>query len=198
MGDWDNLKKQKKSASSKSSFENYSSVFTNLVSQLNKQSSQDSSKPQRSATGESEGLGFQNKKDNYMQGPEAWGSLDTYFHKKVKTPNPFTGDHNGQEKKAAGFPKINPDEVEAGAKGLVHPEKAVVAGLLLHGSLHRWQTASAELSALRPNGLLMPLWRIGIGTRLRRWSTITWRIGAAWIDWPHDSCNHTCCASGEV
>jgi phage FluMu protein Com len=33
---------------------------------------------------------------------------------------------------------------------------------------------------------------------LRRWSTITWRIGAAWIDWPHDSCNHTCCASGEV
>jgi hypothetical protein len=32
----------------------------------------------------------------------------------------------------------------------------------------------------------------------RRWSTITWRIGAAWIDWPHDSCNHTCCASGEV
>jgi hypothetical protein len=33
---------------------------------------------------------------------------------------------------------------------------------------------------------------------VRRWSTITWRIGAAWIDWPHDSCNHTCCASGEV
>jgi hypothetical protein len=33
---------------------------------------------------------------------------------------------------------------------------------------------------------------------LRRWSTITWRIGAAWIDWPHDSCKHTCCASGEV
>jgi hypothetical protein len=41
----------------------------------------------------------------------------------------------------------------------------------------------------------------GSGTvvaQLRRWSTITWRIGAAWIDWPHDSCNHTCCASGEV
>jgi hypothetical protein len=36
------------------------------------------------------------------------------------------------------------------------------------------------------------------GDTIRRWSTITWRIGAAWIDWPHDSCNHTCCASGEV
>ena len=43
----------------------------------------------------------------------------------------------------------------------VHTENAVVAGLIILVRTHRWQTASAELSALRPNGLVMPLWRFG-------------------------------------
>jgi hypothetical protein len=62
-----------------------------------KYAAQDNSKPQRSATGESEGLTFQHKPDHYMQGQDAWASADQYFKRRPRTPNPFTGRHSGEK-----------------------------------------------------------------------------------------------------
>lgn len=65
---------------------------------LQKQASQDSSFPAVSATGESKGLAFQNKKDNYAQGQEAWASVGQYFRgERKREPNPFKGDHKGKQ-----------------------------------------------------------------------------------------------------
>jgi RNA polymerase sigma factor (sigma-70 family) len=94
---------------------------------------------------------------------------------------------------------------EAADKDKLKDDKEAIQGL--------WQPSSTEVSKggaaiAFVDSNFPPLWRITADAvvvksqtdefRLRRWSTITWRIGAAWIDWPHDSCNHTCCASGEV
>ena len=61
---------------------------------LDKGAAQDNSKPQRSATGESEGLSYQHKPDHDLQGRDAWASVGSYCHKKLRTePDPFKGRH---------------------------------------------------------------------------------------------------------
>jgi hypothetical protein len=69
-----------------------------------KTAAQDNSKPQRSATGESEGLSYAHKPDHYMQGLPAWQSVGAYFKGGAKhKPNPFLGKHAGLTPFARGF-----------------------------------------------------------------------------------------------
>jgi len=68
------------------------SIF-NLVS---KHAAQDSSAPQRSATGESKGLRYNHKSDDYAQGQDAWASVGKYFKSHLQNgtpPNPFQAKH---------------------------------------------------------------------------------------------------------
>lgn len=76
---------------------------------LGKQSAQadDGKKtPARSATGESTGLSYTNKQDQYAQGSDAWASVSKYFKggRRMKQPNPFAGIHKG----ASFTPTISP------------------------------------------------------------------------------------------
>lgn len=58
--------------------------------------------PKRSATGESTGLSFANRPDDYAQGQEAWAATSKYFKTggRKKAPNPFVGDHDGKQAEA--------------------------------------------------------------------------------------------------
>lgn len=70
---------------------------------LQKRAAQDNSAPQRSATGESEGLSYQHKEDDYAQGQAAWAATSKYFKgggKLRSQPNPFRGKHRGKAKRA--------------------------------------------------------------------------------------------------
>ena len=52
--------------------------------------------PKRSATGESEGLTFAHKEDDYAKGQDAWEATSKYFKggsKVKKEPNPYLGKH---------------------------------------------------------------------------------------------------------
>lgn len=104
-----------------------------MVDRMRKFAAQDSSKPQRSATGESEGLTYQHKPDHYVHGQEAWASADQYFHKRPKTPNPFTGRHSG-ENKSASFVKLA--GIASGAAEFVDHS---AAPLLAHAESGGWR-----------------------------------------------------------
>jgi hypothetical protein len=53
--------------------------------------------PKRSATGESVGLAFQHKDDDYAKGQDAWAATGKYFRNKLKAePDPFKGLHRGK------------------------------------------------------------------------------------------------------
>jgi hypothetical protein len=59
--------------------------------------------PARSATGESTGLSFAHKDDDYAQGQAAWAATSKYFKggsRVKKEPSPFEGRHRGAEKHA--------------------------------------------------------------------------------------------------
>lgn len=61
-----------------------------------KTSAQDNSQPRLSATGESQGLSFRHREDDYAKGQAAWKSLSKYFKggKAVQdAPNPYIGKH---------------------------------------------------------------------------------------------------------
>lgn len=56
--------------------------------------------PQRSATGESTGLAFQHKDDDYAKGQAAWAATGKYFRggsKLTAEPDPFKGEHRGKQ-----------------------------------------------------------------------------------------------------
>ena len=82
----------------------------------------------------------------------------------------------------AGFPTVIPGKPW---------DKHMVLHLLRRSQLLPGRTETIELA---PDEWLLA----DLARELRRWSKIIWRIGAAWIDWLHDSCNQTYCASGEV
>lgn len=67
-----------------------------------KAAAQDNSVKERtSATGESVGLKYQHKTDDYAKGPEAWESVSRYLKKKPRVePDPFTGKHAAASKQA--------------------------------------------------------------------------------------------------
>jgi hypothetical protein len=74
-----------------------------LIGEIFKLAAQDNSQHPRSSTGESKGLSFRHKKDDYSHGHEAWESVSHYFKgsRYLKgEPDPFAGDHDGKEKKA--------------------------------------------------------------------------------------------------
>jgi len=68
---------------------------------ITKSAAQDNTAPRLSATGDSSGLTFAHKSDDYAQGQDAWGSLHKYFKggsKLRSQPSPLTGKHRGEEK----------------------------------------------------------------------------------------------------
>jgi len=78
-----------------------SKTLLETVGRFAKTAAQDNDKPQRSATGESEGLSFKENDDDYMTGQKAWEATSKYFKggsKVEKEPNPFKGEHRGEEK----------------------------------------------------------------------------------------------------
>ncbi len=86
---------------------------------LLKTAAQDNDAPQRSATGESQGLTYQQRDDDYAQGQAAWEATSKYFKGGAKLrsePNPFKGKHRGEEKKAKVHPlrpvNEDPDFIE--------------------------------------------------------------------------------------
>lgn len=63
-----------------------------------KQAAQDNAGPQRSATGESNGLSFGYNPGDYAQGQDAWASVSKYFKTPLQgktPPNPYIGKHAG-------------------------------------------------------------------------------------------------------
>jgi hypothetical protein len=95
--------------------------FLDLLSTFAKSAAQDNSKTQRSATGESEGLSFKENDDDYFTGQKAWGATSKYLKHggkdKKKEPNPFEGDHSGEEKQAlAPTPELRQNFLDASNK----------------------------------------------------------------------------------
>lgn len=80
----------------KSGADEPNSAFAFVIAGMAKQAAQaDHDGPmKRSSTGASKGLSYNNKKDHYAQGPDAWASVSGYLKKKPESePNPFEGKH---------------------------------------------------------------------------------------------------------